>query len=266
MIVMFRIGWLQILNILFFIAMVIVNGLANSLPLNGRTTGQISGQYPNLFVPAPVTFFIWAIIYLFLLLFCIYQAASLMDDVRTGVSKKEVIVGKIDVLFILSCILNIAWLFAWHYNLVLWSVLIMIGLLITLIAINYRLHKGAQYVKGTEKWFVHVPFGIYLGWISIAVIADITAWMVSIGWSRWGISEVAWAVAMIILASAITIWVLLRKHNVPYAWVVVWALAGIVIKQYEAASTFNTVAGTATFAGVTLMLLIFAHMARYRKN
>ncbi|MFT3825398.1 MAG: hypothetical protein QM731_15880 [Chitinophagaceae bacterium] len=261
---MLRIGWLQILNILFYIAMIIVNGLANSLPLNGKTTGQLSMQYPNLFAPAPVTFFIWAVIYMFLLLFCIYQAGSLMDDVKSGISKKELMVDKIGVLFILSCILNIAWLFAWHYELLTLSVVIMIALLVVLAVINYRLHAGRQYMRGKEKWFVHVPFGIYLGWISVATLANITALMVSVGWSKWGVSASAWAIAMILLTAIVTIWILVKRHNVPYAWVVVWALAGIVIKQYETVYAFNAVAVAATAAAVLLMLLIFIHMARYR--
>src|SRR5690348_11470860 len=104
----FRIGLLQLLNIIAFVAMVVVNGLADFLPINGRTTGQVSAEFPNLFVPAPITFSIWLLIYSLLFLFCMYQGSSLFEDEKKGMDKKEHVAEVIGYRFIISCILNIA--------------------------------------------------------------------------------------------------------------------------------------------------------------
>jgi hypothetical protein len=60
-------------NIVLFAIMVVMNYLANALPLNDKTTGELSDSYPNLFVPAGITFSIWGIIYLLILGYCILQ-------------------------------------------------------------------------------------------------------------------------------------------------------------------------------------------------
>src|SRR5215203_5301185 len=179
----FRIGVLQILNIVSFAVMIVVNGLADFLPINGQTTGQVSDQYPNLFVPAPVTFSIWLLIYSLLFLFCMYEGSTLFENEKPTVDKKERVVEIIDYRFIVSCVLNIAWIIAWHYHVLLLSVIIMLGLLATLIAIFEKVHAAATYAGRKARWFVYAPFSIYLGWISIATIANITAYLVSIGWN-----------------------------------------------------------------------------------
>src|SRR5215213_3606398 len=183
----FRIGILQILNIVAYVAMIVVNGMADFLPINGQTTGQVSDQYPNRFVPAPVTFSIWLVIYSLLLLFCMYEGSTLFEDEKAALdktmAKKERVVEIIGYRFIASCVLNIAWIIAWHYHLLLLSVFIMLGLLATLISIFQKVHAAATYTGRRARWFVYAPFSIYLGWISIATMANITAYLVSIEWN-----------------------------------------------------------------------------------
>ncbi|HEY0680142.1 MAG TPA: hypothetical protein VGD17_17780 [Chitinophagaceae bacterium] len=251
----FRIGLLQILNILAFAAVIIVNGLADFLPINGQTTGEISNRYPNLFVPAPVTFAIWAIIYSFLFLFCFYQGSSLFEYEKKFIDKKEKVVARIGYRFVLSCILNISWILAWHYNQLLLSVLIMLGLLSTLISIFQKIHSEGIYGNKKARWFVYAPFSIYLGWISIATIANITAYLVSIGWTGWNVEEWIWTVIMVIAGTILGVAMLLRRNNVFYAVTVVWALAGIILKQRSASGTLNTIAITALCASILLLLL-----------
>lgn len=250
----FRTGILQILNIVAFVAMVIVNGLADFLPVNGQTTGEISDQYPNLFVPASITFSIWAVIYSLLFLFCIYQGSTLFESEKRYTDRKERVVDTIGYLFVWSCVLNMAWIFAWHYHLLLLSVLIMLGLLVTLIVIFQKLHAHGDYT-GQAKWFVYVPFSIYLGWISIATIANITAFLVSIGWNGWGLSQAAWACILIIAGTVLGVLMLLRKNNVFFPLALIWAFVGIIIRQYNVTDSFNRIAITA-LSGLAIMLLL----------
>lgn len=257
----FKIGMLQILNILAFVAMIVVNGLADFLPINGQTTGEISNQYPNLFTPASVTFSIWLVIYSLLFLFCIYEGSTLFENEKKVLDKKERVVGIIGYRFILSCVLNMAWILAWHYELLLLSVLIMLALLVTLITIFMQVHRAGTYAGRKARWFVYAPFSIYLGWISIATIANISAYLVGIGWNAFNIAGWVWACVMIVAGTVLGMLMLLRRNNIFYALTVVWALAGIVIKQQSGAGELNTIAITA-LAGSALLVLLTAW--RYR--
>lgn len=242
---------LQALNITSFIGVVVINALATTLPINGMDTGQLSDLYPNLFVPSGLTFSIWGIIYLLLLGFSVYQARKHSAQV----------VERIGWLFLLSSLANIGWILAWHYLLVGLSFVVMLILLGSLIALFLRLGIGSkspnQAVSPSEKWFVHVPFSVYLGWITVATIANATALLVHLGWNGFGISEAAWTVVVIAAALGITISMLLTKKSVAFSLVVVWALAGIVIKRAgEAADQVWSVILAAAIAGVLILITI----------
>ncbi len=220
---------LILLNIIAFVVVLVVNTLANSLPLNGHTPGQLSDMYPNLFVPAGVTFSIWGVIYTWLLVFILVQVVALFSK---AVSQKVFPwVERLGNYFVLSSLLNIAWLFAWHWQLMGLSVLIMLCLLATLLHQSIAIGIGNAKYNTQEKWLVHAPFGIYLGWISIATIANITALLVSIKWQAWGISEFHWTITMIIIGTAIALFVVVVRNNIFYGMAVIWALIGIGIKR-----------------------------------
>ncbi|MFH0757609.1 MAG: tryptophan-rich sensory protein [Bacteroidota bacterium] len=205
---------LRYISLLFFVAMVYMNYLANSLPINGKTTGQLSDSYPNLFVPSGITFSIWGIIYLLLAAYCIVQFLP---------ASKEIVV-KIGWLFIVSCVFNGLWIIAWHYQKLPLSLLIMIGLLVTLILINLQL-------KDLPMGVLKAAFGVYLGWICIATIANVTALLVDTGWGGIGISPEAWTIVMIATGTLIVSLTIMRFNNPYIGLSVVWAFAGIIIKR-----------------------------------
>ncbi len=206
---------LKIFNLVAFAIMILMNYLANALPLNGKTTGELSGQYPNLFVPAGLTFSIWGVIYLLLLVFCIIQFTA----------QNKTIVNAIGWLFSISCILNSLWIVLWHYEKPGLSLFIILLLLVTLTLINYRL---TPFATGISK----AAFGIYLGWLCIATIANATALLVAINWQGWGLSDEAWAVIMVIAGTIITAMILKNLRN-PFAGIaVIWALVGIMIARW----------------------------------
>lgn len=218
---------LQIGNILSFIGTVIVNALANALPLNGNNTGEISDSYPNLFVPVGLTFSIWGIIYILLTLFCIFQAKSLVTPEEEAPSYIE----KISFLFIITNLANMTWIFFWHWEIIPLSLVVMLILLFSLIAIYLRLDIGRVEAPNRVRYFVHNPMSVYLGWITIATIANVTALLVSIGWDGFGISEEIWTIIVLSVAILITCAILWLRGDVAYSLVVIWALFGILIKQ-----------------------------------
>ena len=221
---------LGLLNILSFITMVYINVLAMIVPINNVTTAQLSNLYPNLFTPAGITFSIWAVVYLLLLVFTIFQAKENGDN----------LVSKIGPFFIISCLLNAAWIFAWHYKFVLLSALIMLCLLLSLIFIYIRLGIGKTQVSNKVKYMAHMPFSVYLGWISIAAIANITALLVKWKWNGFGLNPVVWAIFVIVFGTLITLLMIWNRNDIFFGAAVLWAFLGIIIKRLEVQGDFYT--------------------------
>ena len=244
----------QIVNVVAVIATITMNILANALPLNGQNTGDISDRFQVLFVPAGYVFAIWGLIYIGFLAFGVYQALpSQRENPR---------LRRVGYLFVLSCVANIAWLFCWHYNQFALSVVAMLALLALLITIYLRLEIGVKPVSTAEKWTVNIPFSVYLGWITVATIANITDLLYYIGWSGWGLAPEVWAVIMLAAAVIITALMLLRRGDIAYALVIVWALLGITVKQLSN----GTVAVASLLANaIVLALLIYTLVRRGKK-
>ena len=138
---------------------------------------------------------------------------------------------KIGYLFAISCAFNITWIFLWHYEYVIPSLLVMFALLLSLILIYLRLDIGRSSPALKERLWVHLPFSVYLGWITVAPIANVVAALVSINWNGLGLSEVIWTVIVIGVAVALTVINTLTRGDVGYALVIVWAFGGIIVKQ-----------------------------------
>ncbi|MES2734498.1 MAG: hypothetical protein V4714_22310 [Bacteroidota bacterium] len=221
---------LQSLNLLGLVGTLVVNVLANALPIHGKTTGQLSDQYPNLFTPAGLTFSIWGIIYLLLIAFGIYQAKGLFRKSETD--EDFLLVSRIGFLFFISCLANIAWILAWHYEYVGLSVLIMGVLFYCLLSIYLRLETNRKYISWQEKYLVNIPFSVYFGWITVAAIANITAWLVDQGWGMGTLPEETWAIVMIGVATCIGLFILAKRRDAAYGLVIAWALLGIAIKRW----------------------------------
>lgn len=238
---------LQGANILTFALTVLVNGLANTGALNGKTTGEISDLYPTLITPAGYVFSIWGVIYTLLLVFVVFQALPRQ--------REKPFLQEISFLFVLSGLLNVLWLFLWHYDQIALSVLLMFALLATLIAIYLRLQIGRSTLPLKEKLCVHLPFSVYLGWITVATIANVATALTAINWDGFGISNDTWAVLVIIVALAITLTVIITRRDVAYSLVLIWALVGIIAKQTENQGVVITAAASAIIIFVALVAM-----------
>lgn len=238
-------GILRYANIIFFILTVIINGLAGSTTLiGGQDTAAVSDKYPTLITPAGYVFAIWGIIYALLGIFVIYQALPKQRD--SG------FIEKIGWLFVLSSIINMAWLVVFQYEFLIVSVPLIIAYLMSLIGIYFRLNIGKGKTSIKEKLAVHVPFSIYLGWLSIATIANISLYLVSIGWDGFGIASETWAVLIIAVALVLTMLMLGIRKDLAYALVVIWALVGISVNQTNAMIVLATQVGAVIAAIATL--------------
>jgi benzodiazapine receptor len=213
----------QIITVIGVVATIAVNGLANALPLNGRETGAISDQFPIYFVPAGYVFSIWGLIYLGLIAFAVYQALP--------AQRENPRLRSIGWLFVLASAANIAWIFLWHYEVFPATLVVMLVLLASLIAIYLRLGTGRTSVSRAETWLVRVPFSIYLGWITVATIANATQLLYFLGWNGGFLSPEAWTVIMLAVAVVVAWLMAITRRDVAYLLVLVWAFIGIANKH-----------------------------------
>lgn len=215
----------KIIAVIAYIGMVIVNFLATSLPINNRSTGAISDAYPNLFAPAGVTFSIWGLIYLLLAGYVIYQFTR-------GGKAKDDLIKKINPLFVATSLVNISWIFAWHYDYIGISVILMLCLLVLLIKIANILRTGQ--FNMLDKLFIRAPFSIYFGWITVATIANITVFLVKTGWNGFGIPDYVWTSVVLVIGALIGMLRMRLDKNLPYGLVLMWAYGGILLKHVSA--------------------------------
>jgi len=211
-------------NIVAFVLTLLVNGLAGSTTiLGGKNTAQISNANPTLITPAGYVFSIWGIIYVLLGIFAVFQAlpSEQAKDFQRGIGW----------LFVLSCLFNITWLFLWQFEYTSLSVVLMFLLLASLILIYTRLDIRKAAVSLREKLAVHLPFSVYLGWITIATIANVATALVSLRWDGFGVSLQTWAILVLTVALVITLLVIATRRDVAYGLVVIWALLGIAVNQ-----------------------------------
>ena len=244
---------LQILNWIFFLAMVFVNFLANYLPINNKNTGQLSNQYPNLFVPAPLTFAIWGVIYLLLFFFCVKQSKGLFSSHVDEITSETVLL--INFRFIITCLLNATWIFVWHYEYLGASVVVMLLFLAQLIDINKRLDTITIYLSNASRFAIKAPFGMYLGWVCVATVANITAFLVNSKWDRAGESEVFWTCLLIVIAACIGSYAILKLRNFYLGLSIMWAFSGIIYARLGADVYQRFIVWTAVF-GIGLVLTI----------
>lgn len=241
------------LQALLFTGVLAVNALANALPLNNKTTGELSDRYVNLFVPAGITFSIWGVIYILLLMMVIYGFLNKREDL----SKQRYVMS-------LNFILNIAWIFFWHYEQVFLSWGVMLLLLGTLIkADRFTLPKALSL---REKVFLVLPVHVYLGWISVATIANTTALLVSLNWQGWGLSEVFWTLFVMSAAFILAIVMLLREKNAPFALVIIWAFLGIIIKRTQNEPVYQEIVYFAYGGIAVLTVVLIVQIVRIKER
>lgn len=213
---------LQILNGLAFGSTVFINYLSNTGLINNTTIGEISDDVNSLFTPAGYAFSIWGLIYLLLLGFAIYQGRSLFVKVEN-----DDFVLKTGYWFILSCIFNSAWVFAWIYGYTGISCILIFGLLISLLKIVLKNNMQLEKISKSKLIFLNFPFVIYSGWVTVASIANVSSFLTKIGWNGFGISEEVWTIVLISIATIVNLLVTLKRNMRAFAFVGAWALIAI---------------------------------------
>ncbi|GGW27432.1 hypothetical protein [Arenibacter certesii] len=248
---------LQISNAIALLITIVVNYLSNTGTINGNTMKTVSDMYFNYFTPSGYAFSIWGLIYMGLIGFVIYTGRSLFK----GDSDEE-IVEKIGWWFVISCIGNSLWVIAWLNLYTGTSVLLMSIVLFSLlkIIVNTRMELDTHPLK--KYLLIFWPFAIYTGWISVAFIANVAAYLTKTNWDGWGVSEINWTIIMIIVAGLINIFMILKRNLREYALVGIWALIAIAVSNKEN-SNLSIVYASYIVAAI---ILIFISISAYRNS
>ncbi|WP_204346457.1 tryptophan-rich sensory protein [Psychroserpens algicola] len=220
---------LQILNGIALIVTVIINYLSNTGIMNNTTIGEVSRDLKTLFTPAGYAFSIWGIIYFLLLGFVVYQSRSLFVKVRD-----DAFILKVGWWFIISCIANSFWVVSWIYGYTGWSCIFICILLIALLKIVWNNSMELWDAPISVITFLWWPFVIYSGWVTVASIANVSAFLVSIQWNGFGISPEIWTIIMIVIATLINMMITWKRNMREFALVGAWALVAIGIANSTA--------------------------------
>ena len=244
-----QVSTLRIFNIAAFVVTLVVNYLSNALPINGQDTAAISNKYYNEFAPAGITFTIWGVIYLLLLGVMIWQYVNVNEA-------KNKAVNQFSPYFIANCLFNAAWLFSWHYEVFPLSIVLMIGILYTLIQLN-RIESKELPSDLPTKWLLQSGFGVYLGWICIATIANITTFLVSVNFNKLGLTDTFWTGTVIGIGSITAAMLVVRYKNMYIGFAVIWALIGIVLRQNQLHGHFTAISWAALTYGLAVVASLF---------
>ncbi len=250
---------MRIVIAFLYALMLAVNTMAQFGFINKVTTAALSDSYPNLFVPIGFTFSVWGVIYLSLLGYVLYQLGLFRKTESLADAR---LIQRTQFVFIVSSVANIVWIFAWHFRQTLVSVVVMLILLVSLCYMNSILNVAArkELLTFREKIFLRLPFSLYLGWITVATIANVSAFLVSIQWNRFGLSEVLWMVMILGIGTIIAMSVIILGRDPAYGLVVLWAYAGILIKHVMTTGFNLKYPEVVTTTIICMALLIIAEL------
>jgi hypothetical protein len=215
----------QIVTLAAVLGSIAINTLSNVYPLNGLSIGKLSN---TLFadvqiIPANYAFAIWGLIYIGLIAFGIYQLQlAQRENLRLQHS---------GYLLTIACLAQCVWIYLFLSRLFLLSNIAMLGILVPLVVMYQRLEIGQERVSRQERWFIHMPISIYLGWISVAAIVNVAIGLYSLKWDAWGIEPIVWTVVMMIIASILATVISIQRRDTAYVLVIVWALVAIAVRQ-----------------------------------
>ena len=250
-----KINFRQILVVLTTILTITINILANALPINGLNTGEISDSFEVYFVPAGYVFAIWGIIYIGMILFTIYQVSPKQrENPRLERIRNWVIVGNLA---------NAAWIFLWHYQLFGWTLVAMLTLLTSLLFTYEGLRQNNEEATRSEFWFASVPYSIYLGWISVATVANVSDVLYYFNWNQFGLTAETWMLVILAVVAALAWAMSIRRKDIAYLLVLLWAIFGITVK-FPAAGIVTT--GTWVSFGLIALAFIYTTAQKLRTN
>ena len=245
---------LAIFNAVALIIQLTVTYLVQTKAINQLNIGEVSDKYETLLTPADFTFGIWGVIYTLLIIMCLYHIVIAYKHEKYHPANKELL--KMGSLFIVVNLASAGWLMAWVSERLLISVVLIVLQLLCLVAIHVRLKMYNTFKAAGLKVCNQFPLSIYLGWISIAVITNISSYLSSQQWTGLGLPATQWAIIMISIAVFLATVMILIRRNIYFALVIAWGLYGIVVKRDNIDPDLYASIIITAWAGIGIILVL----------
>jgi hypothetical protein len=228
-------------------ATLIVNTLSNLFPPGGMNVGMIANTLLKdvLILPANYAFAIWGLIYVGLVAYGVYQLRP--------PQRRDITLRWVNILLIVACLAQVAWIYLFTLQQFWWSVLAMLGILLPLIGAYLQLRTSSQRSRDF-KWLAQIPFSVYLAWISVATIVNVACALFSSGWNGWGISPIAWTVIMLVIGAVVAGLVLWQFRDSAFGLVFIWAYLAIALRQVAISPIWMTAVVLALAIGGLLLV------------
>ncbi len=247
-----------ILNLLSVILVIAVNYISQALRLNDTTIGEISQKYDNLFTPASYAFAIWGIIFLGLFAYAIFQVKRAFFG-----DKPSDYIIQTGFWFVQANVLNSLWVIAFVFDYTGVSVMIMLGILVSLVKIILNTNMERWHAPKSTIAFVWWPICLYSGWIAVATIANVSVHLTKIGWDGSPFSETTWTIVMIMIATFLNLVMIWKRNMREFAAVGIWALFAIYIRHKD---SIEIVGYTALVGSVLIFSYMVWHGFQNRKT
>lgn len=240
------------INLIVLIATLVVNGLGGAGLINDSSQSEVSGDFQTLITPAGFAFSIWSLIYGLL---AISMVVMIMKSNDTYYQKT---IEKITPFFWLSSALNMAWIVTFSYYQIGLSTIFIFGYLISLT----RIAQILRVIHEPKRWLLPVTFGLNAGWLFIATVVNVSAFLVQIEWGGFGIADTTWAVIMLVVSVVLCALVLLRLKNAAFPLSIAWAYFAIFSERMSADN-----GGAVGFVAIGGMLaLVMLAVFIYKRN
>ena len=241
------------INAILLLVTLVVNAAGAFGLINNLSQKEVSDMYPTLITPSPSTFSIWSVIYTFLIISIVVMIIKNKDEYYA------LAVEKISLLFWISCGLNVVWIVSFSYNLIGLSTIFIFAFLIIMVLITKEIGK----IQSQKRWLLPITFGLYTGWLFIATVVNISAWLVKVQWGGFGISDEIWSVIILLVAVVLTVGVLIDTKNAIFPMPIAWAYFGI----YNALVASNSGASLLKVVSIIgIVLLVGAAAIQFYKN
>jgi hypothetical protein len=246
----------QISNLVFAVGQAAAPALT---PLVGLPfVGQVSDRYPTYVVPAGYAFSIWSLIFALCIAYAVWQALPAQAE--------NALLRRVGWLTAAAFAGSMAWEFVFPAGAYGVSVLLIVTVLVSLAVAVGRMTDGRGRMSGAERWLAWVTCGIYLGWITVATVANVAQALAAAGVVELGLGAETWGTVLLIVAALIASAVTLRTRNGGYPLAVIWALIAVFVARRAppVVTQSDAVAWTALGAAGLVAVALAVSLARRR--
>jgi len=209
----------QVSIVIATIFTIVVNGIVEAIRLNGVTSAEVSNSVPTFFTPPGYVFGIWSIIYIGLIAYAVYQGMPAQrDNLRLKAAAPY---------YLVSALANGLWLVLFHFYMWVGTIVVMLILLGSLIMVYIQLREGSSGISNGERWFVRLPFSIYLGWVSVATIANVVIVLTTFKINLPPFEPIAWTIVLLAVGALLGLTISVLAGDAAFPLVFVWAFVGI---------------------------------------